>query len=230
MAQIPGSIPVTGFIGPTDSNDTYAVTDALYGIDGLRSVTGVTQRNLISTERRREGMLVYTQNDNNFWQLLAPPWSGINADWKLFISSGTNLSSSANKYRVVSGETIDIGENYEYFVYGNLTLEGTINNSGKLIIMNGALINSGGTYNQISGGSLSLVSSQTINKFSLTTGLTANVPLLVTHNLGTIDVLVTVKDLNTNKKIIIDEGLYNLNDITIESTQTLSNIKITIIG
>ena len=55
MAQIPGSIPVTGFIGPTDSNDTYAVTDALYGIDGLRSVTGSTQRNLISIERRREG-------------------------------------------------------------------------------------------------------------------------------------------------------------------------------
>ena len=56
--QIPGAIPVTGFIGPTDSNDTYAVTDALYGVDGYRSVSGITVRNAITQERRREGMLV----------------------------------------------------------------------------------------------------------------------------------------------------------------------------
>ena len=38
--QIQGAIPVTGFLGPTDSLDTYAVTDAIYGIDGYRSVSG----------------------------------------------------------------------------------------------------------------------------------------------------------------------------------------------
>jgi len=77
MAAIQGAIPVTGFMGPTDSNDTYAVTDAIYGIDGYRSVSAITARNDISIERRREGMLVYTQNDQNIWQLLPAPWSGI---------------------------------------------------------------------------------------------------------------------------------------------------------
>lgn len=87
MSKIPGSIPVTGFIGPTDSEDTYAVTDALYGVDGYRSVSGLTVRNSITLERRREGMLVYTQDDKNVWQLNPEPWSGISQDWKLFISS-----------------------------------------------------------------------------------------------------------------------------------------------
>jgi len=77
---------------------------------------------------------------------------------------------------------------------------------------------------------MTLVSTETISKFSLTTGLTANTPLVITHNLGTQDILVTVKDLNTNQKIIVGEGTYNINNVTIESTQTLNNIKITIIG
>jgi hypothetical protein len=101
---IPGSIPVTGFIGPTDSNDTYAVTDAIYGIDGYRSVSATTARNAITTERRREGMLVYTQADQNVWQLLPSPWSGTDADWKLFISSAaTNSLTATTGFLSLSG-------------------------------------------------------------------------------------------------------------------------------
>jgi hypothetical protein len=104
---IPGSIPVTGFIGPTDSNDTYAVTDAIYGIDGFRSVSAITARNAITTERRREGMLVYTQADQNVWQLLPEPWSGTNADWKLFISSAATASLTATTgFLSLSGGTV----------------------------------------------------------------------------------------------------------------------------
>jgi hypothetical protein len=107
MALIPGSIPVTGFIGPTDSLDTYAVTDAIYGIDGFRSVSAITVRNLITTERRREGMLVYTQNDQNVWQLLPSPWVGTNADWKLFISSAaTNSLTATTSFLSLSGGTV----------------------------------------------------------------------------------------------------------------------------
>jgi hypothetical protein len=112
MSIIQGAIPVTGFIGPTDSNDTYAVTDAIYGIDGYRSVSGTTVRNAISTERRREGMLVYTQNDQNIWQLLPSPWLGTDADWKLFISSGATASLSGNTgFLSLSGGTVS-GDTY----------------------------------------------------------------------------------------------------------------------
>ena len=34
MAAIPGSVRVGGFIAPTDSTDTYAVTDDAYGRGG----------------------------------------------------------------------------------------------------------------------------------------------------------------------------------------------------
>jgi len=107
MSTIPGAIPVTGFIGPTDSNDTYAVTDAIFGIDGYRSVSAITARNTITLERRREGMLVYTQDDKNIWQLLQGPWTFTNSDWKLFISSAATSSLSGNSgFLSLSGGTI----------------------------------------------------------------------------------------------------------------------------
>jgi hypothetical protein len=114
MASIPGAIPVTGFIGPTDSSDTYAVTDAIYGVDGYRSVSATTARNAITYERRREGMLVYTQADQNVWQLLTGPWSFTDSDWKLFISSGVTgmLSGGSGNFLSVTGGTM----------YGNITM------------------------------------------------------------------------------------------------------------
>jgi hypothetical protein len=53
---------------------------------------------------------------------------------------------------------------------------------------------------------------------------------VITHNLGTPDVMITVKDLNTGYKIGVDEYNYNLNNVTVESTNTLTNIRITIVG
>ena len=81
MALIPGSVPVTGLIAPTDTTDTFAVTDPVYGIDGLRSVLNLAARNSISTERRREGMIVYIQYDHSYWRLIPPPWDGSDFDW-----------------------------------------------------------------------------------------------------------------------------------------------------
>lgn len=90
MALIPGAIPVTGFIGPTDSTDTYAVTDALYGIDGLRNVEDNTERNAITAERRRKGMIVGTKVDGKYWKLIIDsPWAFDDTDWELFIDSGS---------------------------------------------------------------------------------------------------------------------------------------------
>lgn len=104
MPSIPGSVSVTGFIAPTDSTDTYAVIDPIYGIDGLRSVVDHAARNGITTARRREGMLVYTQNDGKYWSLKSPSWAGTDADWNEAKLSTTN----ARAYRLA-------------FVFGDLT-------------------------------------------------------------------------------------------------------------
>lgn len=69
MPVIPGVVRVTGVVGPTDSTDTYAVIDPQYGIDGLRSVADNTERDAITTERRREGMLVYVRSSGYYYKL-----------------------------------------------------------------------------------------------------------------------------------------------------------------
>lgn len=95
MSSIPGSVTVTGFIAPTDTSDTYPVIDPIYGIDGLRSVADTAARNAIPNDRRRYGMIVFTQSDGKYWKLENSPWSGTNTDWVEF----TLTSSAATVYR-----------------------------------------------------------------------------------------------------------------------------------
>lgn len=59
MASIPGGVRIGGFVSPTDSTDTYPTHDSTYGKGGHREVADNTERDAISTARRREGMTVY---------------------------------------------------------------------------------------------------------------------------------------------------------------------------
>lgn len=107
---IPGAIAVTGFIGPTDSTDVYAVTDSIYGIDGLRNVADHAERDTITAARRRQGMFVGTQNDSKYWSLNAGPWNFDDTDWTLALdlsagplaeiweSIGTNIQTSTSLF------------------------------------------------------------------------------------------------------------------------------------
>lgn len=58
MATIPGSVPLAGFIGPTDDGDNYATQDEKYNRGGWRTVADVTARNAIPSDRRKVGMIV----------------------------------------------------------------------------------------------------------------------------------------------------------------------------
>lgn len=64
MAKIQGSVPVAGFIAPTDSNDVFPVTDPKYQKGGYRVVADVDEMNSITAARREEGMLVHVLLDN----------------------------------------------------------------------------------------------------------------------------------------------------------------------
>jgi hypothetical protein len=59
MTAIPGSVRVTGFLAPSDSADTYAVTDDAYHRGGFRPVANAAARDAITEGRRKVGMLVY---------------------------------------------------------------------------------------------------------------------------------------------------------------------------
>lgn len=169
MSIIPGSIPVTGFIAPTDTADTYAVTDAIYGIDGLRNVAGLTARDNISIERRRAGMIVGTLDDGKYWRLKNQSWTlGDPNDWELFLQIGASGSvvSNGNKYFIGPTEELTIPLGYQYWIYGNLILEGQLTNNGQLVIADGSLIMSGGTFSNF--GTASFVSLENKYKFNST--------------------------------------------------------------
>mgnify|MGYP003353576363 CR=1 FL=1 len=56
MPGYTGSIPLTGFIAPSDTADTYAVLDPLFGIDGLRNVNSLGNvRYDYSSNSQKEG-------------------------------------------------------------------------------------------------------------------------------------------------------------------------------
>jgi hypothetical protein len=85
---IPGTVQVTGSIAPTNVSDTYPSHDAIYGKGGQRSVADFATRNAISTARRVEGMLVYTESDGKTWVLLPAPWTNTDTDWAEFSGGG----------------------------------------------------------------------------------------------------------------------------------------------
>ena len=85
MAQIPGSVPLTGKVAPTDTTDTFATHVDIYGEGGYMTVADQTEREAITTERRKQGMAVF-QNDTNEMYILQ---DGVtNADWVLFSGGG----------------------------------------------------------------------------------------------------------------------------------------------
>lgn len=57
----------------------------------------------------------------------------------------SDLESLTNKYYITSSEVVIVPPNTQYFIYGGLTVSGTLNNSGEVIIVNGDLDIDGGT-------------------------------------------------------------------------------------
>lgn len=68
MTQILGT-NVSSPLAPNDTADTFGTHKAVYGVGGHRSVADHTARDAITTDRREEGMTVYTANDGKTWQL-----------------------------------------------------------------------------------------------------------------------------------------------------------------
>lgn len=67
--ELIGGIGIMGFISPMDTEDTYAVIDPLYGVDGLRNVDTILDLNNISGERRRPGMIVGVNGGQTYYKL-----------------------------------------------------------------------------------------------------------------------------------------------------------------
>jgi hypothetical protein len=115
MALIAGSVRVGGFIAPTDSEDTYPVTNPTYGLGGLRTVNNLTARNSIPSARREEGMMVYVIADQQYYQLLG---GTTDAYWSVFTGGATGgiiikgpdeTFSGAEALEFIEGNNVTIG-------------------------------------------------------------------------------------------------------------------------
>jgi hypothetical protein len=68
MTAIPG-VRLTGVAVPTDTADTYAVTDEQYNLGGFRTVADATARTGIPAGRRKIGMRVLQADTGEYWTL-----------------------------------------------------------------------------------------------------------------------------------------------------------------
>ena len=74
MSRIPGTIPLSGVIAPSDDADTYPVTEDIYNKGGHRSVNTLVDRDSIPHDRRKNGMLVYVESTSLTYQLIGNIW------------------------------------------------------------------------------------------------------------------------------------------------------------
>ena len=113
--MIQGTIQITGLLAPSSSADTYPITDAIYGKDGLRNVnslTDLTGTTGITTDRRRAGMLVGVSGNTSatttsYYMLKPEPWDYTISDWVLTnIGTGTTNNTTITPQYWTSGTSI----------------------------------------------------------------------------------------------------------------------------
>jgi hypothetical protein len=92
---------VTGFIGPSDSGDTYAATDSVYNRGGFKSVDNAAGRTGITADRRSIGMLVYQVDNAHFYELFPGITDG---DW---VDLGVWPSTAAPGFQGTNIDYID---------------------------------------------------------------------------------------------------------------------------
>jgi hypothetical protein len=171
-----GGVGIMGFISPMDTRDTYAVIDPLYGIDGIRNVSSITDLNDVSFDRRRSGMIVGVDGGSRYFKLKECVWDFTIEDWQeIFLYT---IPQSAITINNITGGTVDYSSQ-------TLTLS---KSSGELITITGLTDTyiTGGTYNQ-GESTLELInnygSSVEISGFTSSVSVSANTGLGVDNGI-----------------------------------------------
>jgi hypothetical protein len=148
--------------------------------------------------------------------------------WVSLTGGFGSAGSGGHKKVIEVSDILNIPANYQYWIYGNFTIEGVVNNYGELVIANGTLIISGaGQINNLGAGMIKVVNLATGTSMQVVVQsftATATVPFTITHGLGTRDFVYSVRDGDT----LVDVDIQHLDDNTIEivSTGTISTGKI----
>lgn len=226
---------ISGLIDTLSPDDKYPVIDPLLGIDGLRSVSTISEMYNIPLERRRGGMLVGVAdqiNNDTIYYKLKPgvTWSVgtlSSTDWDPLFAFGTGSTSLSLKYNI-SNETMIVPPNYEYLLYGDLIIAtgGVFQNYGKTVLINGTISLVGGTYSNNGSGVLQLISLSQTTKYSATFSASPGTTVSIDHFLNSDDILYTIRDgynfIYPNVEIV------SVNSILLTTFGTISNGRINI--
>ena len=109
-------------------------------------------------------------------------------------------------------------------IYGELSIKDGSQADGYLLMSD-----SGGTGTWVSQSTLTGGTSGNA-KYTLTTGFTSGVTITVPHTLGTLDLLLQVKDLGSNELIGVTVDNYQLNSVDITANGTIASARIIILA
>jgi hypothetical protein len=178
----------------------------------------------------------------------------VSFDWENGILTGqTNIESSTISATTISGGTLyGDGSNLtgintqDTFLTGGTYSNGTAiftNNTGGTFNVTGFYTGStdvritGGTYSagtitllNNTGGTVSISGLSTGYTYTQTNNYTATIPITVTHNLNTTEILIQIIDTNTNQLILGSVSNYQLNSVDITLSSSLNGIKVVIVG
>ena len=148
------------------------------------------------------------------------------------LTNDSSGGSAANGHKILieSTEVLTIDANYQYWVYGNFTIDGIVDNYGELVIANGALIISpSGQINNYGTGIVKIVNlalGTSVQVIIQNFIATAGIPLTITHGLNTKDFVYSTRDGNV--PVDIDISYIDDNSFYLTSTGDIADGKIVI--
>jgi hypothetical protein len=86
------------------------------------------------------------------------------------------------------------------------------------------------TFTNNTGGTFSITGFSTGYTYSQTNNYTSGIPVSITHNFGTTEVLVQIIDTNTNQQIFGNISNYQLNSFDVTLNSSLNGIKVVVAG
>jgi len=153
------------------------------------------------------------------------------------LSATTLYGNGSNLLGVSTGDTYVTGGTYSNgtATFTN-TSGGTFNVSGFYTGATDVFV-TGGTYSagtitllNNTGGTISITGLSTGYTYTQTNNYTASIPITITHNLNTTEILIQIIDTNTNQLILGSVSNYQLNSVDITLSSSLNGIKVVIVG
>jgi hypothetical protein len=142
-----------------------------------------------------------------------------------------NLPSSSGDYLPLSGGTVTGGTIFTNGLTANTISATTYQNLPTDIRVTGGTYSAGTiSFTNNTGGTFSITGFSTGYTYSQTNNYTSGIPVSITHNFGTTEVLVQIIDTNTNQQIFGNISNYQLNSFDVTLNSSLNGIKVVVAG